>query len=71
MTMIECPRCGENISDQEKACPHCGFNVGVARLGRYLEERSKEHPMKYKLLKYLLIICILGVAFWLLTWRNW
>ncbi|MBW1771191.1 MAG: zinc ribbon domain-containing protein, partial [Deltaproteobacteria bacterium] len=40
MGVIECPRCGEEISDQAKSCPHCGFSVGVARLGRYLERRQ-------------------------------
>jgi uncharacterized membrane protein YvbJ len=69
MDMIECPQCGEEISDQAKACPHCGFSVGVARLGRYLERRQSEHPITYKALKFLFMVVVFGVVFWLLTRR--
>jgi uncharacterized membrane protein YvbJ len=69
MGMIECPQCGEEMSDQAKSCPQCGFSVGVARLGRYLERRQKEHPKAYRALKFLFIVIIFSVVFWLLARR--
>jgi predicted amidophosphoribosyltransferase len=69
MGMIECPQCGEEISDQANSCPHCGFSVRVARLGRYLERRQKEHPITYKALKFLFMVIVFGVVFWLLIRR--
>jgi uncharacterized membrane protein YvbJ len=69
MDMIECPQCGKEISDQVKSCPHCGFSVGVARLGRYLEQRQKEHPKAYRVLKFLFMAVIFAVAFWMLARR--
>ena len=69
MGMIECPQCGEEISDQTKSCPHCGFSVQVARLGRYLEGRQKEHPKTYRVLKFVFIVVIFGFVFWLLARR--
>ncbi|NVL89561.1 MAG: zinc ribbon domain-containing protein [Desulfobacterales bacterium] len=69
MGMIDCPRCGQEISDQAKSCPHYGFSVAVARAGHYLEGFQKLHPKVYRALKYLFIVVIFGVVFWLLTRR--
>ncbi len=69
MGTIECPQCGKEISDQAESCPECGFSVKVARLGRYLEERQKEHPKTYKALKFFVILVVFGLVFWLLTRR--
>jgi predicted amidophosphoribosyltransferase len=69
MGMIECPQCGKQISDQAGSCPECGFSVKVALLGRYLEERQKEHPRAYQALKFFVILVVFSLVFWLLTRR--
>jgi hypothetical protein len=69
MGTIQCPQCEEQISDREKSCPHCGFSVGVAKLGRYLEGREKLHPKTYRVLKFLFMLFIFAVAVWLLVRR--
>lgn len=28
MAMLQCPECGQQISDQAAVCPHCGYRVG-------------------------------------------
>lgn len=29
MALIECPECGQNVSDRADACPNCGYPVGT------------------------------------------
>ena len=31
MALIKCAECGEMVSDDAEACPHCGFRVGEKR----------------------------------------
>jgi len=69
MGTIQCPQCEEQISDREKSCPHCGFSVGVAKLGRYLEGYQKLHPKTFRVVKFLFILLILSVVLWLLARR--
>jgi hypothetical protein len=41
----------------------------VARLGRYLARRQKEHPKTYMALKFFFIVVIFSFIFWLLARR--
>jgi len=31
MALLKCPDCGNDVSDQAPACPHCGRPLGSAR----------------------------------------
>lgn len=31
MTLIECPECGEEISDKAESCPHCGVPIAPSQ----------------------------------------
>lgn len=43
MGRIECPKCGEQIDDSVRACPHCGFN----KISGYLLQIEKNKKSKY------------------------
>jgi uncharacterized membrane protein YvbJ len=69
MAIIECPQCGEEISDQAKTCPKCGFSVRVALLARYIERYKTENPKTYQAVKLILIVIVVSLFFWLLLRR--
>ena len=29
MALIECPECGQNVSDRANACPNCGYPISA------------------------------------------
>ena len=31
MALIDCPRCGNKISDRAKECPKCGMNLSLQK----------------------------------------
>lgn len=31
MALIDCPGCGNKVSDRAKACPKCGMNLSLNR----------------------------------------
>ncbi len=35
MALIRCPECGKEVSDQAKACIHCGYPLAETRVERY------------------------------------
>lgn len=39
MALIDCPGCGNKVSDRAKACPKCGMNLS---LKKKQEEQLKE-----------------------------
>ena len=39
MALIDCPRCGNKISDRAKECPKCGMNLS-------LQKNHKEQALK-------------------------
>lgn len=43
MGRIECPKCGKQIDDSVRACPHCGFN----KISSYLLQIEKNKKSKY------------------------
>lgn len=38
--LIECPECKNPISDQAKACPHCGVSIGAKKTERLGSRRK-------------------------------
>lgn len=45
MALIDCPGCGNKVSDRAKACPKCGMNLS---LKKKQEEQLKEVKHKEK-----------------------
>lgn len=39
MALIQCPECGQQISDKARACIHCGFELSV--IGQEVKEETK------------------------------
>ena len=49
MALIECPECGQNVSDRAAACPNCGYPVSAM-----IEKQKKDIDDLYDLgCKYL------------------
>ncbi len=50
MALIECPECGQNVSDRANACPNCGYPISamIAKQGNDmgLKELSKSNRLK-------------------------
>ena len=58
MAMIKCKECGRDISDQAKACPHCGAPLAGSDTGR----SKKTRPWAYWALGVLAIMAIAGAV---------
>ena len=48
--MKKCPRCGHEVNNNEKYCPHCGLD---------LQERYRAIKPKNKAMTYLLYVIII------------
>lgn len=61
MSLVICPECKREISDQANACPHCGFPMSTDLPTNNIEESmAAKKPSKSK--KYIIIsIAILGI----------
>jgi hypothetical protein len=42
MSLIECPECNKEISDQAVMCPHCGYPIKGGFYGRFYEYQSEK-----------------------------
>lgn len=69
MAVIQCPKCGMEVSDQSKHCPNCGFSIKVAVFSRDLERYKKEKPKTYNTFRFILIVMVISLVCWLLLWR--
>lgn len=49
--MRKCPRCGHELHNDEKYCPHCGLDLQ----GRYIAAKKKNKPLNFIL--YILVFC--------------
>lgn len=68
MALINCPECSKEISDQVRACPHCGFpldrtesdtqKVEISSVNLKLDEKKKKKYFK---------MAIIGIALLLMT----
>ena len=47
MALINCPECGNEVSDKADVCPKCGFNIG-----KYLQEEKERSEKEEKERKY-------------------
>lgn len=59
MALIKCPECGNDVSDQANACPHCGYEMAVRN--EPATEDKKEVPVHKKSISILMLImgCVL------------
>lgn len=62
MAMIECNECGNLISDQADACPHCGYPVGKTRNAQ-IDRRNRQYNKTLNRNRLLLNILIFLVTF--------
>lgn len=42
MSLIKCPECGKEISDQASSCPNCGYGLNTTQYGHELGTGIKE-----------------------------
>ncbi|MFV0361783.1 MAG: zinc-ribbon domain-containing protein [Suipraeoptans sp.] len=56
MGLIKCPKCGEEISDEEESCPNCGYQLEQKK--EDINSNDSEPPKSNKK-KF---ICILGIG---------
>ena len=64
MALINCPECGNKISDQAEACPKCGYELKEKKT--VTSDHLKEIKSKWNN-KYLIIIALVVGAFFLLN----
>ena len=67
MALINCPECGNKISDQAEACPKCGYELKEKKT--VTSDHLKEIKSKWNN-KYLIIIALVVGAFFLLNQPN-
>lgn len=56
MSLIKCPECGREISDQAASCPGCGYSDEIAKRNK---KNTANHDLWMRNKKY---ICIVGVV---------
>ena len=57
MSMVQCPECGREISDQANVCIHCGYSLGKMR-------KKAVGKCAWKILRIpLLVVAVLGILF--------
>ena len=46
MALIDCPECGNRVSDKAEKCPSCGYSIVeyLENTKRQEEERKREEP---------------------------
>lgn len=64
MALINCPECGNKISDQAETCPKCGYELKEKKT--VTSDQIKEIKSKWNN-KYLIIIALVVGAFFLLN----
>lgn len=49
MSLIECPKCGKQISDKAATCPNCGIDVQKALAEVREEQKQKQEKRKRRI----------------------
>lgn len=67
--LIACPECHRQMSDQAKACPHCGYMQQAKQPATmWIEATRKPYKISYVLAALLML---LGLACITLLYWNW
>ena len=71
MSLINCPECGENVSDKAGECPHCGYKLSKKINGQIDVDVSNKKCKSMKTPMIItVIICIIAVAVVLIILKN-
>lgn len=62
MALVGCPECGQAVSDQAAACPHCGYSINPGNDPAVRDRRFWRLVRFLSGLFFLLVIIILAVA---------
>ena len=46
MALIKCPECQKEISEQAKACPHCGYPINSSKSEKKEEVKHEQQPVQ-------------------------
>lgn len=66
MALINCPHCGETVSDKAVRCPHCGESVKARSLRIHLPNIKHEYFGFHK--KWLIAVGCIVALHWLYLW---
>ncbi len=69
MPIINCPECGERVSDAAVSCPHCGYPLSPSSPHPETTSRTRSSPLSrvYKNKPAGIIMLVLGIAMLPLT----
>lgn len=75
MSLIKCPDCGKNVSNQAISCPNCGYPISKeAHILKNLNIQKKYNSIiiKERTMKIFGIIAIISIIFWviLFLWQQ-
>lgn len=59
MAIIKCPECGQQMSDNAKTCPHCGYNIK-----KHFTKHNNTNGNKYVYIVIIVTLCIIGLIAW-------
>lgn len=59
MSLITCPECKSEISDEAHSCPKCGFPFKVDRETNYTADKGKREKPRRKTRKWLIMVLLL------------
>lgn len=59
MAIIKCPECGQQMSDNTKTCPHCGYNIK-----KHFTKHDNANSNKFVYIAIIVALCIIGWIAW-------
>lgn len=63
MAVIQCPKCGKNVSNLAVKCPHCGGQIDRAGgTPEYIVPRPEGGSVAKKIVTLVVIVALLGAA---------
>jgi len=73
MAIVTCGECGGKVSDQAKACPHCGMVIAEDGAARVIEEQQKtrRHRFFWEFLAGLVVLAVFaGIVVFMFDWMS-
>ncbi len=67
MAIIQCKECGQDVSDQAKICPHCGYPMQEILDKADINEEKRAYIREYNLKQLVYIILTFGLGYYLGT----
>ena len=66
MALIQCPECGNNVSNTANKCPNCGYSVKK----HLRQENPKRKIVKKKIIALVVLMLVVISVFSLYSWYN-